>query len=289
MIIPDLNIPINTLQNFNFKTKAQTLNPAYQLLSGGALTGYLIAEQINAIRDVVSALMISTKDLIPAVNNLINHPARFTTFKTPNNYNLPQNDFICDFFDSDNILAIPEINLNTEFPDILKVNVTGQIDALYFPKIYIYRETETEDGSFIVPGDFPNNAVITFEIWINVFKGAQVKYVNVPKNYLLLDNEEAFPSELEYLKPYDSDTQQQQEFDDNTDTGIEQQSTNKTKSSMVYVFPVRVSNLNNLNTGYPDVQISYAYRFIAGKEIENIQQQSIETPSGTMDPSTENN
>jgi hypothetical protein len=39
---------------------------------------------------------------------------------------------------------------------------------------------------------------------------------------------------------------------------------------MVYVFPVRISNLNNLNPGYPDVQISYAYRFIAGKEIENI-------------------
>lgn len=287
MIIPDLNIPINTLQNFNFKTKAQTLNPAYQLLSGGALTGYLIAEQINAIRDVVSALMISTNNLIPAVNNLINHPARFTTFKTPDNYNLPQKDFICDFFDSDNILAIPEINLNTEFPDILQVNVTGQIDALYFPKIYIYRETETEDGTSIIPGDFPNNAVITFEIWINVFYGAHVESVNVPKNYLLLDNEEAFPSELEYLKPYDSDTEQQQEFDTDTDAGIEQQSTNKT--SMVYVFPVRVSNLNNLNPGYPDVQISYAYRFIAGKEFVNIQQQPIETPSGTMEPSTENN
>lgn len=289
MIIPDLNISINTLQNFNFKTKAQTLNPAYQLLSGGALTGYLIAEQINAIRDVVSALMISTKNLIPAVNNLINHPARFTTFKTPDNYNLPQNDFICDFFNSENVLAIPEINLNTEFPDILQVNVTGQVDALYFPKIYIYRETETENGTSIIPGNFPNNAVITFEIWINVFYGAHVKNVNVPKNYLLLDNEEAFPSELEYLKPYDSDTEQQQEFDTSIDVDANNESQSTNKTSMVYVFPVRVSNLNNLNPGFPDVQISYAYRFIAGKKFVNIQQQPIETPSGTMESSTENN
>lgn len=251
MIIPDLNILSSTLIDFQFNAKAQTKNPYYQLLSGGALTGYLVAEQINAIRDVVSALMISTNNLIPAVNTLLKHPSNISTISTPADYNLPQLSHVCNFTSDTNVLAVSSI---AEFPNVLQVNITGSIDTLYFPKIVMY--AQNNNGNGVTEIVMPENEIATFQIWINLKHNVNISNISIPSAYLLLDNEQAFPSELESL------------------TSTQNESQNE---STVYVFPIRVSNINSAI--YPDVQLSYAYRYIAGRNTNPNTQQQVQIPS----------
>ena len=247
MIIPDLNILSSTLTNFQFNAKAQTKNPYYQLLSGGALTGYLVAEQINAIRDVVSALMISTNNLIPAVNTLLKHPSNISTISTPDYYSVLQLSYECNFTSSTNVLAVSSI---AEFPNVLQVDINESIDTLYFPKIIMYGPSTLSSGvSEIV---MPSTEIVTFQVWVNLKNNVNISNISIPSAYLLLDNEQAFPSELESL-------------------------TSTQNESTVYVFPVRVSNINNVT--YPDVQLSYAYRYIAGRNKNVFTQQQVQIPS----------
>lgn len=246
MIIPDLNILSSTLTNFQFNAKAQTKNPYYQLLSGGALTGYLVAEQINAIRDVVSALIISTNNLIPAVNTLLKHPSNISTISTPDDYSVPQlSSYVCNFTSGINVLAVSSI---AEFPNILQVDINESIDTLYFPKIVMYEQNNNGISEIVMP----SNEIVTFQIWVNLKHNVNINNVSIPSAYLLLDNEQAFPSELESL-------------------------TSNQNESTVYVFPVRVSNINN--TIYPDVQLSYAYRYIAGRNTNSNTQEQVQIPS----------
>lgn len=253
MIIPDLNILSSTLTNFQFNAKAQTKNPYYQLLSGGALTGYLVAEQINAIRDVVSALIISTNNLIPTVNTLLKHPSNISTISTPDNYSVPQLSHECNFTSDSNVLAVGSI---AEFPNVLQVNIDESIDTLYFPRIVMY--AQNNDGVYEIV--MPENEIVTFQIWVNLKPNVNISNVSIPSAYLLLDNEQAFPSELESL----TSTQNQNE---------------STVESTVYVFPVRVSNINS--STYPDVQLSYAYRYIAGRNTNIFTQQQEQIPSAS--------
>ena len=248
MIIPDLNILSSTLIDFQFNAKAQTKNPYYQLLSGGALTGYLVAEQINAIRDVVSALMISTNNLIPAVNTLLKHPSTISTISTPDDYNLPQlSSHVCNFTSGINVLAVSSI---AEFPNVLHVEINESIDTLYFPKIVMY--AQNNNGNGVTEIVMPSTEIVTFQIWVNLKHNVNISNISIPSAYLLLDNEQAFPSELESL------------------------ASNQNEST-VYVFPVRVSNINSVT--YPDVQLSYAYRYIAGRNTNIFTQQQVQIPS----------
>ena len=247
MIIPDLNILSSTLTNFQFNAKAQTKNPYYQLLSGGALTGYLVAEQINAIRDVVSALIISTNNLIPAVNTLLKHPSNISTISTPDYYSVPQLSHECNFTSDTNVLAVSSI---AEFPNILRVDINESIDTLYFPKIVMYEQNNNGISEIVMP----TNEIVTFQIWVNLKHNVNINNVSIPSAYLLLDNEQAFPSELESL-------------------------TSNQNESTVYVFPVRVSNINDAI--YPDVQLSYAYRYITGKNKNIVTQQQVQIPSNS--------
>ena len=261
MIIPDLNILSSTLIDFQFNAKAQTKNPYYQLLSGGALTGYLVAEQINAIRDVVSALMISTNNLIPAVNTLLKHPSNISTISTPDYYSVQQLSHVCNFTSDTNVLAVSSI---AEFPNVLQVNITGSTDnTLYFPKIVMYgpynntvatSDTTSGTTSGVTEIFMPENEIVTFQIWVNLKYNVNISNVSIPSAYLLLDNEQAFPSELESL------------------------ASNQNEST-VYVFPVRVSNINT--TLYPDVQLSYAYRYIAGRNTNPNAQKQTQIPSAS--------
>lgn len=256
MIIPDLNILSSTLTNFQFNAKAQTKNPYYQLLSGGALTGYLVAEQINAIRDVVSALIISTNNLIPAVNTLLKHPSNISTISTPDYYSVPQLSHVCNFTSDTNVLAVSSI---AEFPNVLQVDITGSVSTLYFPKIVMYgpyNNISTISGitSGVTEIVMPTNEIVTFQIWVNLKHNVNISNVSIPSAYLLLDNEQAFPSELESL-------------------------TSANNESTVYVFPVRVSNINDAI--YPDVQLSYAYRYITGKNKNIVTQQQVQIPSNS--------
>lgn len=261
-MIPNLVIPSSTLEHFNFKTKAETENKYYELLADGALTGYLIAEQINAIRNVVSALLSSTiHDLIPNINDLLQHPAKLSTIHTTDYYNKPQlNSFVCDFTYKENTLAVSSL---LDFPDILCVDIKQSDSQLFFPKIKYYDQlhsiSSTNDSEQIRTKPFPDNMVITFQIWINLINGSSVKNISLPDNYVLLDNEQAFPSELESLT---------------SDKG----------KSTVYVFPIRISNVATV--GIADIQISYAYRFIAGNtDADTVIKQ--EELSGVIDTTTE--
>lgn len=241
--IPALDIPAKTLEDFSFLEKAETENPAYQLLSSGALTGYLIAEQINAIRDIVSGLLnIHQTQIQPKVNTLINNPNHIGNIINDEFYhifediknNIPA--MMCDFTLSGSELAVDNI-LN--FPDILHVTITEENNSIYFPFIKMYEINKTSPGISIKA--FPTDKVVTFEIWIELATqtSTSISTVYLPSNqYLLLDNENAFPSQL---------------------LNIAEDPVNQ---STVYVFPVRISNLRNRI--YPDVQISYAYNFIAG-------------------------
>lgn len=259
-MIPNLTIPSGTLKHFNFEAKAETENKYYELLADGALTGYLVAEQFNAVRDIVSVLLSSAiNDLIPSINTLIQHPAKISTIYTPDYYDLEQLSLTCDFKNRDNVLAVDSI---LKFPDVLRVDITESLtdSPLYFPKIMYYKEQYTNinnNNSRAVTQIFPKDFIATFEIWINLSPNVSVTNVSLPDNYVLLDNEQAFPSELESLT---------------SDEG----------KSTVYVFPIRVSNIADINA--LDIQISYAYRFIAGNTSIPIKQEEL---SGVIDTTTE--
>lgn len=262
-MIPNLTIPSGTLKHFNFEAKAETENKYYELLADGALTGYLVAEQFNAVRDIVSVLLSSAiNDLIPSINTLIQHPAKISTIYTPDRYDLEQLSLTCDFKNRDNVLAVDSI---LKFPDVLRVDITGSLtdSPLYFPKIMYYKEQYTNinkdnsQESQVVTKIFPSNFIATFEIWINLSPNVSVTNISLPDNYVLLDNEQAFPSELESL-------------------------TSDESKSTVYVFPIRVSNIADVNA--LDIQISYAYRFIAGNTFIPIKQEGL---SGVIDTTTE--
>lgn len=240
-IITGLNILPETLNTFQFIPKAPTQNQAWSLLSGYDLSGYLIAEQINAIRDIVSALVQVTDDVVPVVNTLINNPNNYMHTTTPQFYTIenadPLKERICDFTNIKNTLSVESV---LDFPDILQVNVETSQNILYFPTISMYKIVTNIDNPYeyqLLPTEFPQRSIITFQIWIRITGESKISSVSLPSQYLLLDNEEAFPSELTNISLDES-------------------------CSTVYVFPVRISNLEN--KAYPDVQISYAYRFKAG-------------------------
>lgn len=249
--IPALDIPAETLENFSFIAKTETENPAYQLLASGALTGYLVAEQINAIRDIVSGLYNSLQNyIIPTTNKILNHPAKFSKIHSCEefSFNFKETDiynnsiikqFKCDFLNEKNSLYLSSL---LEVPEILiaKIPATIEPQPLYFPKISLFEITKSSEKGISTLGavPVPSDTVVTFQIWIALEQGAKISTISLPQQYLILDNEEAFPSQLE-SNLLDNET-----------------------TSMVYVFPVRISNIQE--KPFPDVQVSYAYRFIAG-------------------------
>lgn len=238
----------NVLNTFQFINKGPTVNQAWSLLSGGDLSGYLVAEQINAIRDVVSALMQVEKQTTPAVNTLINNPNNFMNMITPEYYDKPSYDpenptkgITSNFTVETNELSVETI---LDFPDILYVDTetfSENTNILYFPVISMYQITYNPNNNIkyeYTNISFSSPGVITFEIWIRINSNNRISAISLPSQYTLLDNQQAFPSELTNI------------------SNIQGEST-------IYVFPIRISNLQNKQ--YPDVQISYAYRFIAGK------------------------
>lgn len=243
--ISGLNISTTTLNTFQFINKGPTINQAWSLLSGGDLSGYLVAEQINALRDVISALIKVEEQSTPAINSLINNPNNFMNLITPEFYdkqsNNPSQRKTSNFTLDTNELAVETV---LDFPDILYVDTetfSENTNILYFPIISMYKiKYDLDDKTkyeYINIG-FPTTGVITFETWIRINDNNRISAISLPSQYTLLDNQQAFPSELTNI----SDNQYE---------------------STIYVFPIRISNLQNKL--YPDVQISYAYRFIAGK------------------------
>lgn len=235
----------NVLNTFQFINKGPTENQAWSLLSGGDLSGYLVAEQINAIRDVVSALMQVEKQTTPAVNTLINNPNNFMNMITPEYYDKQSNDptkrITSDFTAETNELSVETV---LDFPDILYVDTEvlsdTNIPILYFPIISMYEikyDLDDKTKYEYINKAFPSNNIITFQTWIRVSNN-RISTISLPSQYTLLDNQQAFPSELTNIS-------------------------NKQGESTIYVFPMRVSNLQDKK--YPDVQISYGYRFIAGR------------------------
>ena len=243
--ISGLDISTTTLNTFQFINKGPTINQAWSLLSGGDLSGYLVAEQINALRDVISALIKVETQTTPTVNTLINNPNNFMNLITPEYYDKKSDDpakrITSDFTAETNKLAVETV---LDFPDILYVDTetfSENTNILYFPIISMYKiKYDLDDKTkyeYINIG-FPTTGVITFETWIRINGTNRISAISLPSQYTLLDNQQAFPSELTNIS-------------------------NNQDESTIYVFPIRISNLQNKL--YPDVQISYAYRFIAGK------------------------
>ena len=121
--ISGLDISTTTLNTFQFINKGPTINQAWSLLSGGDLSGYLVAEQINALRDVISALMQVEKQTTPAVNTLINNPNNFMNLITP------------EFYDKNLMILLKKLLVILLVKQINQQQKQYQISQIYYMQI----------------------------------------------------------------------------------------------------------------------------------------------------------